>query len=487
MTPIRTIIMGSQTNELRAEDDEFELEVHEDPVVEEDWHELARMLPDRPLEEEDIDILGRRDIDINYDWTPHVGRYTDDGILNGDYWKQRKAANRRDLDVDHQPLEARDSLNRHQRLVYDTVMDHFLDQEPSQLLLHVDGGGGTGKSYLINLLSAHLQAAAAGRGTPVWRAAPTGVAGNQISGTTLHSLLHLPINKDFKPLSPTDMAQLQKKLKDIKYLIIDEKSMLGLRQLSWIDDRLREAFPSRNEEFFGSLNILLVGDFFQLPPVLQKPLYYDKEYFSFWGRYEWQGRGSSHHHALYWLSGHPDLDPDDDESRTRFARVWGYDVSAVNPEPQRIQAPGEGNPLTLNLLQQPLTVQLLSMVVNRVQRHHCNNYCMQLNKRTKQVECRFGFPHGQRLLASLDKLPHSKHWCFRGERNDSQINHYNRLLTVAWLANTDISPTFRPAPFDRQSLYNHTPTEGMKMRLADQQRRQAQQLTNPPYPPVYLD
>ncbi|KAF5128357.1 hypothetical protein E5D57_009296 [Metarhizium anisopliae] len=53
--------------------------------------------------------------------------------------------------------------------------------------------------------------------------------------------------------------------------------MLGLRQLSWIDDRLREAFPSRNEEFFGSLNVLLVGDFFQLPPVLQKPLYYDIE------------------------------------------------------------------------------------------------------------------------------------------------------------------------------------------------------------------
>ncbi|EFY84461.1 ATP-dependent DNA helicase PIF1 [Metarhizium acridum CQMa 102] len=156
-------------------------------------------------------------------------------------------------------------------------MDHFLTQVSSQLLLHVDGGGGTGKSYLINPLSAHLQAAAAGRGTPVWRAAPTGVAGNQISGTTLHSLLHLPINKDFKPLSPTDMARLQKKLRDIKYLIIDEKSRLGLRQLSWIDDRLREAFPNRNEEFFGGLNMLLVGDFFQLPPVLQKPLYYDKE------------------------------------------------------------------------------------------------------------------------------------------------------------------------------------------------------------------
>ncbi|TWU71531.1 hypothetical protein ED733_000738 [Metarhizium rileyi] len=109
-----------ETNELRAEDDEFELEVHEEPTVEEDWHELARMLPDRPLEEEDIDMLGRRDIDINYDWTPHVGRYTP---TTGSNARRETALT---FDVDHQPLEARDSLNRDQRLVYDTVMDHFL-------------------------------------------------------------------------------------------------------------------------------------------------------------------------------------------------------------------------------------------------------------------------------------------------------------------------------------------------------------------------
>ncbi|XP_044723702.1 ATP-dependent DNA helicase PIF1 [Hirsutella rhossiliensis] len=125
--------------------------------------------------------------------------------------------------------------------------------------------------------------------------------------------------------------------------------------------------------------------------------------------------------------------------REQFTRIWGYHVSAVNPEPQRIQAPGKGIP-DRQSIGAALTVQFLSMVVNRVQRHRCNNYCMQLNKHTKQVECRFGFPHGQRLLASLDKVPHSKHWNFRGERNDGQINHYNRLLTVAWLANTDVSP-----------------------------------------------
>ena len=141
---------------------------------------------------------------------------------------------------------------------YNTVIDHFLIRNPSQLLLHAHGGGGTGKSFLINLLSAHLQAATSGRGTSVWRAAPTGVAGNQISGTTLHSLLQLAINRDFKALSAIDKAQLQKKLKDIKHMIIDEKSMLGLRQPSWIDGQRWEAFLNRNAEICSGLNNILL-------------------------------------------------------------------------------------------------------------------------------------------------------------------------------------------------------------------------------------
>ncbi|KAM4061903.1 AAA domain-containing protein [Hirsutella rhossiliensis] len=52
---------------------------------------------------------------------------------------------------------------------------------------------------------------------------------------------------------------------------------------------------------------------------------------------------------------------------------------------------------------------------------------------------------------------------------------------------TSLQGLLLEAPFDRQSLYNHAPTEGMKMRLADQKRRQAQQLTDAPYPPLYLD
>ena len=262
----------------QAEEDEFQDEIHNLSLQEEDWHELAQQLPDHPLSQEDLDMLGRRDIDINYSWVLHVGQYTDDGILQGDYWERlRSESSHGNLDVDNVPLSARDTLNREQRVVYDTVMGHFQRRIQEPLLLHVDGGGGTGKSYLIKVLSSHLQQSVPpGISSPIWRAAPTGVASNQISGTTLHSLLRLPIDTAWADLSPTHLGNIQKMLRGVQYLVIDEKSMLGLRTLGWIDHRLRQVFPRRNAEFFGGMSLILVGDFFQLPPVMQKPLYYNQ-------------------------------------------------------------------------------------------------------------------------------------------------------------------------------------------------------------------
>lgn len=45
------------TAALQAEADGFEQEVHDDHCVNEDWHDLASMLPDRPLDEDDIYVL----------------------------------------------------------------------------------------------------------------------------------------------------------------------------------------------------------------------------------------------------------------------------------------------------------------------------------------------------------------------------------------------------------------------------------------------
>ncbi|KAM4061535.1 PIF1-like helicase [Hirsutella rhossiliensis] len=457
------------TNELQAEDDEFVQEVHDEPIAEEDWHELAHMLPDRPLEEEDIDVLGRRNIDVNYDWTPHVGRYTNDDILSGNYWEQRKAESSFHLDVEHQPLEARDALNPEQRIVYDTVMGHFLAQDRSQLLLHVDGGGGTGKSYLINLLSAHLQAATRGRGTPVWRAAPTGVAGNQISGTTLHSLLHLPINKDFRPLSAIDKAQLQKKLKDIQYLIIDEKSMLGLRMLSWIDDRLREAFPHRNEEFFGGLNVLLVGDFFQLPPVLQKPLYYDKEVQGV----EIKGRNAyMRFDKTVFLSVVQRQCGDDqaafrkakldDQEVARFAdalRVYATKdrVIATNVGPGATAAPDDKPVGLCNGARDPPCVIM-----------------MEFDKYTGPVFLTTA--DGRKIVPILPSITEDTIVTDLSCRDFQTGLSYVAVSRVKTLQGLMLD-----APFDRNHLTYASPPEGIKMKMRDQQLRKRQVLTQNPY------
>ena len=61
-------------------------------------------------------------------------------------------------------------------------------------------------------------------------------------------------------------------MKDKWYLIIDEMSMIGLRMLAWIDKRLRQA-TGHLDTPLGGVSVILFGDFAQLPPVGNQPLY----------------------------------------------------------------------------------------------------------------------------------------------------------------------------------------------------------------------
>jgi ATP-dependent DNA helicase PIF1 len=101
------------------------------------------------------------------------------------------------------------------------------------------------------------------KGEALRRAAPTGVAAYNINGRTLHSLFRLPIKtKNYDALTPENLKYLQNNLHDIGYLIIDEKSMVGLRVLCFLNCRLREIFPARARDPFAGINIILIGDFY---------------------------------------------------------------------------------------------------------------------------------------------------------------------------------------------------------------------------------
>lgn len=78
------------------------------------------------------------------------------------------------------------------------------------------------------------------------RSALIGVAVNRISGNTLYSFLDLPITQtllDLYPLLVNRAKTLRKNISEAVYLVINEKSIIGLRILSFINRRLRELFP----------------------------------------------------------------------------------------------------------------------------------------------------------------------------------------------------------------------------------------------------
>jgi ATP-dependent DNA helicase PIF1 len=239
-----------------------------------DFEAFARQRPgNHDLTCSPTDDLGSRELDCAYDWTSHVGR----DLTTPDAWDQFKLQNYTEqavaVDLDPGPL------NPEQRKLYDTVTAQYVQElagnEPRALLLNVDGVAGSRKTFTVLKICAQLQELArhSGKGNPVIRAALTGVAAFNIVGRTLHSLFRLPVKQKATDLSNATLQSLQALLSSIRFVIIDEKSMIDLKMLSIVDDRLRQIFPDRADQAFGGLNILLCGDFFQLPPVSGRALF----------------------------------------------------------------------------------------------------------------------------------------------------------------------------------------------------------------------
>jgi len=133
------------------------------------------------------------------------------------------------------------------------------------------GSAGTGKTYVINQFIKHLQDAK----VKVAVTASTGIAATHIKGSTIHSWSGIGIKQE---LSHTDLERLKKNkkfretLQKTKVLIIDEISMLHKKQIEAIHEVLtfcNDAGMFSGKNAFGGLQVIVCGDFFQLPPVGQ--------------------------------------------------------------------------------------------------------------------------------------------------------------------------------------------------------------------------
>lgn len=138
--------------------------------------------------------------------------------------------------------------------------------------VYLTGEAGTGKTYVLKTYIDNLRK----KGVPVAVTASTGIAATHLDGVTIDSWSGLGIRDT---LTDSDIRELEgkyhlrKRIIRAKVLIIDEISMIHGARFDLMDRIMRQI--RKIDKPFGGLQVVLCGDFFQLPPVTADRLNYD--------------------------------------------------------------------------------------------------------------------------------------------------------------------------------------------------------------------
>lgn len=127
--------------------------------------------------------------------------------------------------------------------------------------IFVTGSGGCGKTFLIKYIKQNIE-------YPLYVTALTGTAATLLGGTTIHSWSGICDAKKSKEIIVNQLLTYNKdavaRWRETDLLIIDEISMMSceiFNKLNYIAMKIRN-----NDQFFGGLQLMLSGDFCQLPP-----------------------------------------------------------------------------------------------------------------------------------------------------------------------------------------------------------------------------
>lgn len=160
-----------------------------------------------------------------------------------------------------------ESLTMEQRQAADIALDN---ENPNSVF--ISGAAGTGKSHVLKFIIQTLQE----RGTKRFGVcAPTGVAAINVGGSTLHSFFGIGLgNGSLNSLirKVRKNKEAMKRIGEIDVLLIDEVSMLSSDLMETLDAVVRDVRMDgkRMNEPFGGMQLICVGDFFQLPPITQR-------------------------------------------------------------------------------------------------------------------------------------------------------------------------------------------------------------------------
>ncbi len=124
------------------------------------------------------------------------------------------------------------------------------------------GPAGSGKTFVLNEFIRHAKS----EGKHVSVTATTGLAATHLSGSTIHAWSGMGIHDELPPKFFDHLSKARREtIEKTDVLIIDEVSMLHDYRLDMLDEITRKVRGS--DAPFGGLQVILCGDFFQLPPV----------------------------------------------------------------------------------------------------------------------------------------------------------------------------------------------------------------------------
>lgn len=179
-----------------------------------------------------------------------------------------------------------------QKKAYDKAVSHLSGANPTPLFMFISGEGGTGKSFIIDLVREFTRLRY-GKQLGLYGAVavmgPTGCAANLVEGQTWQASYGVGKGSDLNGKNNMTLQSAKKvgeKFRGTKLIIIDEISMINLENLADMSHRHQQGLLSLTDDTeekkyimskpFGGIHVLFTGDFHQLRPIFGPGFYTDK-------------------------------------------------------------------------------------------------------------------------------------------------------------------------------------------------------------------
>lgn len=211
------------------------------PMQMNEWKLISHLHPGYNIEIDVPEIIGYRDFNANENWShTYIHLHLQEPAIFFFEFNQSNIQSQlhpsSNLPQDH-------TLSPTQKETFTIVLSHFKNPSPKPpLIIIIQGTTQTGKYHLIKCLQHAFIEKSSISINPLLLLAPNDVASFNINSLTIHSILRIHI-QSMHHFEGKSLLHLQDHLYHVEYVLIDEKSFIGPKRLSCINNFLREVFP----------------------------------------------------------------------------------------------------------------------------------------------------------------------------------------------------------------------------------------------------